>query len=175
MISLRTGIEAGAALAFILAVPFIDHAAYQRGKHEEQAAQAGRNAVAYVQAQDKTAKAAAASSSVGVKVETATAKERVITQTLIREVVRYVPAAADAQCVVPVGFVRLHDQAATGVLSDPADAAGQPADAPSGVALSAVGATVAENYGSCREDAERLKGWLTWYASLAPYFNNAKP
>lgn len=170
MISLRTGIEAGAALAFILAVPFIDHAAYQRGKHDEQMAQEGRNAVAYVQAQEKTARASAASSSVGVKVEAATTKERVVTQTLIREVVRYVPAAADAACSVPAGFVRLHDQAATGVLSDPADAAGQPADAPSGVALSAVGSTVAENYGACREDAERLKGWQAWYTGLAPYF-----
>lgn len=170
MISLRTGIEAGAALAFILAVPFIDHSAYQRGKHDEQMAQEGRNAVAYVQAQEKTAKASTASSQVGVKVEAATAKERVVTQTLVREVVRYVPASADAQCVVPVGFVRLHDQAATGVLSDPANAAGQSADAPSGVALSAVGGTVAENYGACREDAERLKGWQAWYAGVSPAF-----
>lgn len=170
MISLRTGIEAGAALAFILAVPFVDHAGYQRGKNDEITAQEGRNAVAYVQAQEKTAKAADVSDTVGTKVETETAKERVVTKTLIREVIKYVPASADAQCVVPVGFVRLHDQAAAGLLPDPASAAGEPADAPSGVALSAVGATVAENYGACREDAERLKGWQAWYSGVSPIF-----
>jgi len=170
MISLRTGIEAGAALAVIIALPFIDHAAYQRGKGDEQVAQEGRNAVAYMAAHQKTAKAADISAGIGVKVETATAKERVVTQTLIREVTKYVPAAADAQCVVPVGFVRLHDQAAAGVLPQASDAAGQPADAASGVALSVVGSTIAENYGGCRQDAEKLKGWQSWYDGLAPIF-----
>lgn len=170
MISLRTGLEAGAALAAIIALPFVDHAAYERGKTDEQVAQEGRNAVAYVAAQEKTAKAADVSTAVGVKVETALAKDRIVTQTLIREVTKYVPAAADAQCVVPVGFVRLHDQAAAGVLPQTSDAAGQPADTPSGVALSAVGTTVAGNYGGCREDAQKLTGWQDWYASLAPIF-----
>lgn len=170
MISLRTGIEAGAALAFIIALPLADHAGYRRGKNDEITAQEGRNAVAYVEAQGKTAKASDASAAIGAAVETATAKERVVTQTLIREVIKYVPASADAQCVVPVGFVRLHDQAATGLLPDPANAPGEPADAPSHVALSAVGATIAENYGGCREDTEKLKGWQAWYASVAPIF-----
>lgn len=170
MISLRTGLEAGAALAVIIAMPFIDHAAYQRGKTDEQVAQEGRNAMAYVAAQEKTAKAAGISAEIGVKVETALAKDRIVTKTLIREVTKYVPAAADAQCVVPVGFVRFHDQAAAGVLPQAADPAGQPADAASGVALSAVGAAVAENYGGCREDAKKLKGWQDWYDGLAPIF-----
>lgn len=170
MISLRTGIEAGAVLALILAVPFIDHAGHQRGKHEEQAAQAGRNAIAQTKAQAQTAQAATASADVGVKVEAAKVEVRTVTQTLTREVVRYVPAAADAQCVVPVGFVRLHDAAATGLLPQASDPASQPADAPSGVALSAVGATVAENYGGCREDREALKGWQAWYAGVSPAF-----
>lgn len=170
MISLRTGIEAGAALAFIVAVPFIDHAGYQRGKHDEQVAQEGRNAVAYVAAQDKTAKAATASASVGTKVEAARVEVRTVTQTLIREVPRYVTVAADTQCVVPAGFVRLHDAAAAGVLADPSATSSEPADAPSGIALSEVGATVAENYGACREDREALKGWQAWWAGVAPYF-----
>lgn len=170
MISLRTGIEAGAALAFILAVPFIDHAAYQRGKGDEVAAQGLRNLAARTDADHKTARAATASADVGTKVEAAKVEVRTVTQTLIHKVIEYVPAAADAQCVVPVGFVRLHNAAATGVLSDPADPASQPADAPSGIALSAVGATVAENYGACREDREALKGWQAWHASVAPLF-----
>lgn len=170
MISLRTGIEAGAALAFILAVPFIDHAGYQRGKNDEIAAQAGRNARAAAEAQAKTKQATEASDAVGTKVEAAKVEVRTVTQTLIREVPRYVTVASDAQCIVTVGFVRLHDAAATGLLSDPADAAGQSADAPSGVALSAVGSTVAENYGGCREDREALKGWQAWWAGVSPAF-----
>ena len=170
MISIRTGIEAGLALAFILAVPFIDHAAHQRGKNDEQVAQQGRNAVAYADTREKTAKASTASAEVGTKVEAARVEVRTVTQTLIREVPRYVTVAADTQCVVPVGFVRLHDAAAAGVLPQPADPAGEPADTPSGVALSAVGSTVAENYGSCREDREALKGWQAWWAGVSPMF-----
>ncbi|MEJ2816378.1 hypothetical protein [Caulobacter sp. CCG-8] len=170
MISLRTGVEAGAALAVILAVPFIDHAGYQRGKNDEIAAQAGRNAKAAAEARAKTDQAAEASAKVGTKVEAAKVEVRTVTQTLIREVPHYVTVTADAQCVVPAGFVRLHDAAATGLLSDPAGAASQPADAPSGLALSTVSATVAENYGGCREDREALKGWQAWWAGVSPAF-----
>jgi hypothetical protein len=175
MISLRTWFEAGAALAFIVAVPFIDHAAYQRGKGDEVTAQGLRNLDASNKAQAKTATAATASASVGTKVEAAKVEVRTVTQTLTREVVRYVPAAADAQCVVPVGFVHLHDAAATGVLPDAAGGASQPSDAPSGLALSAVGHTVAENYGSCREDREALKGWQAWYAGVSAAFKPPAP
>ncbi|MFJ4288758.1 hypothetical protein ACIP1U_03055 [Cupriavidus sp. NPDC089707] len=74
--------------------------------------------------------------------------------TIIKEVPRYVPVQADAACTVPVGFVRLHDAAATGALLDP-----DPGDAdaaPSGIALSTVAATVAGNYTSSLADAEQL-------------------
>lgn len=46
MISLRTWFEAGAALACIIAVPIIDHVAEQRGRHDEQVAQANTKPVA---------------------------------------------------------------------------------------------------------------------------------
>ena len=170
MISLRTGLEAGVALAIIIAIPIVDHRAYNRGKNDEVAAQSLRNALAATKAREKTDKASDASSKVGVTVEAATVKERVVTQTLIREVPRYVTVVSDAKCVVPAGFVRLHDQAATGLLPQASDAPGEPFDAPSGVALSAVGSTVVANYGSCREDAERLRGWQAWYAGVAPIF-----
>lgn len=170
MISVRTMLEAGAALAFIVALQLADQAGYRRGKNDEVTAQAGRNAIAATKARIKTDQAADVSAGVGAAVETATAKERVVTQTLIREVIKYVPASADAQCVVPVGFVRLHDQAAAGLLPQASGPAGEPADAPSNVALSAVGATVAENYGGCRQDAEKLKGWQDYWAGVSPFF-----
>ncbi|KVE81030.1 hypothetical protein WI99_24985 [Burkholderia cepacia] len=72
---------------------------------------------------------------------------------IIKEVPVYVDREADRACVVPVGFVRVHDGAAANVpLGDPGNADA----APSGVALSAVAATVADNYTTCHENAEQL-------------------
>ncbi|KHJ63597.1 hypothetical protein [Burkholderia glumae] len=73
--------------------------------------------------------------------------------TIIKEVPVYVDREADRACVVPVGFVRVHDGAAANVpVGDPGSADA----APSGIALSAVAATVAGNYTSCHENAEQL-------------------
>lgn len=73
--------------------------------------------------------------------------------TIIKEVPVYVDREADRACTVPVGFVRVHDSAAANVsVGDPRDADA----APSGIALSAVAATVAGNYTTCHENAEQL-------------------
>lgn len=74
--------------------------------------------------------------------------------TIIKEIPRYVTAQADADCTIPIGFVRLHDAAAAGALLDPGP--GDPDAAPSGVALSTVAGTVAANYRDAHVDAERL-------------------
>ena len=84
-------------------------------------------------------------------------RERVIRlkgDTIIKEVPRYVPVQADAACVVPRGFVRLHDAAAAGTVPNPDT--GDADAAPAGVALSAVASTVAANYTDCHVDAARL-------------------
>ena len=74
--------------------------------------------------------------------------------TIIKEVPVYVSAKADAACTVNAGFVRVHDAAAKSLPApEPAGAADE---APSGVALSAVAATAAENYTSCNANAEQL-------------------
>jgi len=80
-------------------------------------------------------------------------------ETIIKEVPVYVSAQADAACLVPRGFVRLHDAAAQGVVPEPA---GNSDAAPAGVALSAVAGTVAENYTACRENAEQLIALQSW-------------
>ena len=84
-------------------------------------------------------------------------RERVIRlkgETIVKEVPRYVPIQADAACVVPRGFVRLHDAAAAGAVPDPdtgdADAAA------SGVALSTVAGTVAGNYTDSHANSAQL-------------------
>ncbi|HDR9511835.1 hypothetical protein C5615_36430 [Burkholderia cepacia] len=73
--------------------------------------------------------------------------------TIIKKVPVYVDREADRACVVPVGFVRVHDGAVANVpVGDPGNADA----APSGVALSAVATTVAGNYTTCHENAEQL-------------------
>lgn len=75
-------------------------------------------------------------------------------QTIIKEVPIYVSEAADRACPVPAGFVRLHDAVATGLPAP--GSAGAADDAASGVALSAVAGTIAENYTACHANAEQL-------------------
>lgn len=82
---------------------------------------------------------------------------------IVKEIPVYVPVEADAACVLPRGFVRLHDAAADGQLSDPAG----PADAaPAGIALSAAAETVADNYQRCHENAEQLIALQEWVRQM---------
>ncbi len=74
--------------------------------------------------------------------------------TIIKEIPRYVPVQADASCVVPRGYVRLHDAAAAGTVPDPGT--GDADAAPSGVALATVAAAVADNYTDSHANSEQL-------------------
>lgn len=93
--------------------------------------------------------------------------------TIVKEVPVYVSKAADAACPVPAGFVRLHD-AASGNLPAP-EPAGAADEAASGVALSAVAATVGENYTDCHANAEQLKQLQAWVSESASIINQEKP
>lgn len=84
-------------------------------------------------------------------------------ETIIKEIPIYVPAQADAACLVPRGFVRLHDAAAQGVVPEPA---GNSDASPAGVALSTVAGTVAENYTACRANAEQLIALQSWILEM---------
>ena len=81
------------------------------------------------------------------------------TQTIIREVPVYVTPEADARCVIPVGFVRLHDSAAEGRPVEPTGTPDAPAE---GVSLSTVTETVVGNYGAAHENAEQLRALQDW-------------
>jgi hypothetical protein len=78
---------------------------------------------------------------------------------IIKEVPVYVTKEADAGCVIPRGFARLHDAAAAGSLAGPA---GGTDAAPAGIALSAVAAAVADNYERCHENSTTLTGLQEW-------------
>jgi hypothetical protein len=90
-------------------------------------------------------------------------------ETIIKEVPVYVPVQADAACRINRGFVRLHDAAAAGELPDtPADADAATAN----LALSAVAATVADNYRICHENAEQLRALQAWVREMEQYSHN---
>lgn len=80
--------------------------------------------------------------------------------TIVKEVPRYVTVQADSACTVPVGAVRVHDAAAGNEpLSEPPGSADERA---SGIALSTLVGTTAENYGRCWQIREQLKALQEW-------------
>ncbi|UOF16464.1 hypothetical protein IEQ11_07385 [Lysobacter capsici] len=84
--------------------------------------------------------------------------------TITKEIPVYVTAKADAACVVPAGFVRIHDAAAANTAPDAS--AGDP-DAPAaGLTLSAVADTVAGNYTTCHTIREQMIGLQDYINSL---------
>lgn len=82
-------------------------------------------------------------------------------QTIVKEVPVYVTPKADAACVVPRGFVRVHDGAAR---NQPPGAPEATDDAPAGIALSAVAEITADNYRTYHEVAEQLRALQQWVA-----------
>jgi hypothetical protein len=95
------------------------------------------------------------------------AKSQIVTQTIVKKVPVYVTKNANTRCVIPVGFVRLHDAAAGGVPLIPGsagqpDAAATNPDAASGNSLSDVASTVTNNYGTCHQIAQQLIDLQAW-------------
>lgn len=86
--------------------------------------------------------------------QAATAQIVTVTKTIIQKVPVYVKTT---DCPMPGGFRVLHDAAANGQVPDPAriaDAAAAPA--------ADVASTVATNYGTCHEIAQRLTDLQAW-------------
>jgi hypothetical protein len=161
----RIAAIAAAVLATWLLLALVDHRGFERGVAHEQAAQAKRLAHDRALAARVSAKAQAGADQVGARLDRRQVEIRTVTRTIVEKVPIYVTVQADRRCDVPAGFVQLHDAAAAGRLPDPADAAGGAADAASGLALSTVAATVADNYGTCLGVAAQLKGWQDFWAT----------
>ncbi len=79
------------------------------------------------------------------------------TQVIQREIPTYVTPSTDRAFPLPVGFVRVHDAAATGVLPGPA---GDTDAAASDVTASHAADVIAANYGTCLEIREQLNAIL---------------
>ena len=79
------------------------------------------------------------------------------THILQREIPSYVTPATDRAFPLPVGFVRLHDAAATGIVPGPAGAADATA---SDVTASQAADVIVSNYGTCLEIRAQLNAVL---------------
>ena len=166
-----------AGIAVVALLAGVHHHGVTQGRDRERAAQAARLDRARKDVVRREAVADAITAVVARKSEARQAEIRWRTITTIREVPVYVTAETDRRFPVPVGLVRVHDAAARGLSpTEVPDPAGRPDDAPSGIAASAFGETLAANYGSCLADLERfrdLQGWVdqqarAWVAAAPP-------
>lgn len=154
-------------LAGCAALVLTHSAAYAIGRSHGVEAEKRAEAKRLEQAQKAIAKREAKAEQVTDKVAdqlTETRAEiRYRTQYLVKEVPTYVTPEADRSCTVPLGFVRLHDAAASGSEASLPGASGGSVDAPSGVELSAVAETVAANYGTAFGWRAEALAWREWY------------
>lgn len=134
------------------------------GRDGERKAEVARLVVAQKLNAKREVKAQAITDTAKTQITAERVRIQTVTKTLIEKVPYYVTAKADADCTVPLGFVRLHDAAAAGSAGLPS-AAGGPLDAPSGVPLSAVASTVAANYGTALDWRAEALGWRSWYVA----------
>lgn len=85
---------------------------------------------------------------------------------ITKEIPVYVTQKADAACTLPVGFVRIHDAAATATAPQPT--AGDP-DAPAtGLTLSGVADTISDNYADYHKLAAQVIGLQDYILHACP-------
>jgi hypothetical protein len=153
------------ALAVAVALLVAFQLGQRSGVEREKSDEAQRRAAAVKVVTKVTAEGRKISTDVSTRLERRKVEIRTVTQTLTKEVPVYVTVESDRACVVPDGFVRLHDAAAHGT-AVPA-APGGSVEAASGVPLSAVAETMVTNYGVALEWREEALAWRTWYARQA--------
>lgn len=78
---------------------------------------------------------------------------------ITKEIPIYITKEADANCVVPNGFVLLHDSASRNEIPN---ASGIPNEGASGVKISEVAGTIIENYSTYYQLAEQVKSLQDW-------------
>jgi hypothetical protein len=104
-------------------------------------------------------------SAVETKAVEAQVQIRTVTRTIVERIPIYVTPDADDRCVVPVGFVRVHDAAATGnPLPEPSGEpdGGAAASEASTVTLSWLAEVTADNYGTYQTVARQLSDLQDW-------------
>jgi hypothetical protein len=86
--------------------------------------------------------------------------KRIVRETVGRQI--------DSQCVLPRSAVSLHDSASRHEISR---GAASTDGTPSTVKASELIETVVDNYGTCHETAEKLRGWQEWYGTQKKIFD----
>jgi len=87
---------------------------------------------------------------------------------IIKEIPTYITKTDDAKCVVPNGFVVLHDSASRNEVPDTARIVDERA---SKIKISGIAETVGENYNTYHEVAEQLKSLQKWIREQQEVFN----
>ena len=85
--------------------------------------------------------------------------KRIVRETVARQI--------DNQCTLPVSAVSLHNSASRNEVSRGSAATD---GTPSSVKASELLETVVDNYGTCHETAEKLRGWQEWYRTQKRIF-----
>ena len=148
-----------AGLALVVAFWLHGNAEFRRGIREADERHRIADEAARKEQSAQAAKVAEKQAEVTTKVVTEYVDRVKVVREKAREIVKEVPVYVPADsCPLPSGFRVLHD-AAAGLSPIPNPAARTDA-AP--VPAQAVAATVADNYGACRETAEQLRGLQAW-------------
>jgi hypothetical protein len=87
---------------------------------------------------------------------------------ILKEIPKFISANADAQCVVPNGFVVLHDSASRNEVPDSTRGVDEGA---SKVKLSGIAETVTTNYTTYYQVSEQLKALQEWVKEQQSIFN----
>lgn len=140
------------AAGALLLLSVADARGYRRGSEAVQARWDAKLAADAKKARETEARNAKSADRAEVAVE----KLRTVTEYRTRSIIQRIPYATDPdRPSLPRWWVGLHDEAAAGV-SVPAESAGEPDGAASGVTDARALEVIAENYGACRFDQGRL-------------------
>lgn len=93
-------------------------------------------------------------------------KARNLQRVVTRKVIEYVQNPAIERVHLPAEWVRLHDTAASGRMSEDADPAGPTDDPAVGVTDADAIAVVTDNYGICDDTRRQLIGLQEWAAGI---------
>lgn len=157
----RTPIQVAAIIALVFGV-------YMEGGVSNQEKWEARVAEAKLEMAKKDAESAEATTKVVTKYIDRVTVVKENGNAILKEVPKFVSQDADAKCVVPNGFVLLHDSASRNEVPDSTRGVDEGA---SKVKLSGVATTVTENYTTYHQVSEQLKSLQEWIRTQQSIYN----
>lgn len=157
----RVPIQVAAIIALVFGV-------YMEGGVSNQEKWEARVAEAKLEMAKKDAESAEATTKVVTKYIDRVTVVKENGNAILKEVPKFVSQDADAKCVVPNGFVLLHDSASRNEVPDSTRGVDEGA---SKVKLSGVATTVTENYTTYHQVSEQLKSLQEWIRTQQSIYN----